>query len=574
MRFRSGLVSFLAIATAVSPAAPASGQDRSYGRSVVSTPYGIVASSWVQASQAGARILEQGGSAIDAAIATNAVLNTSEPMMNGLGGDLFAIYWDAKSGKLYGLNASGWAPQALTLSHLTAKGVTSMPQIGIDSVTVPGMVDGWTKLRDRFGKLPWHDLFEPAIFYADHGVPVPEMIHDYWVESTDRLRHNPESQRVFLPNDQAPAAGQIFRNPDLANTLRLIADRGEEAFYQGAIAQAILKTSAEQGGTMTADDLAHYSAEWVEPIATTYRDWNVYELPPNGDGIAALEMLNIMEQFPPDPAGAHSPGELHTRIEAMKLAYADVKAYDGDPRFSKIPVDRLLSKSFAAQRAKNIDPTHANCSVAPGSLSGSDTTYLSVVDHNGNIVSFIQSNYSAFGSGITVDGMGFVLQNRGGLFRLDPQSPDALAGHKRPLHTIIPGFMQRGDEHIGFGIMGGWNQPLAHAQFVSNVVDYHMNIQAAMEEPRFTVNNKLGCNIVIESRVTPASIDQLTKMGHVLEVHKEYTTAMGRGQAVLHNSATDMNYGASDPRADGAAVPESPKFPQSAPERLASSIPE
>jgi gamma-glutamyltranspeptidase/glutathione hydrolase len=264
---------------------------------------------------------------------------------------------------------------------------------------------------------------------------------------------------------------------------------------------------------------------------------------------------------------------LHTRIEAMKLAYADVKAYDGDPRFSKIPVDQLISKPWASQRAKLIDPAHANCSVAPGALGGSDTTYLSVVDHNGNIVSFIQSNYSAFGSGITVDGMGFVLQNRGGLFRLDPQSADALAGHKRPFHTIIPGFMQRGDEHIGFGIMGGYNQPLAHAQFVSNVVDYHMNIQAAMEEPRFTVNNKLGCSIVIESRVTPATIDQLTKMGHVLEVHKEYTTAMGRGQAVLHNSATDMNYGASDPRADGAAIPESPKFPQPVPERLAQSGP-
>jgi gamma-glutamyltranspeptidase/glutathione hydrolase len=561
MTIRCGFVFILSAIGAASLAA----QDRSYGRSVVSTPYGIVATSYVQASQAGAHILEQGGSAIDAAIAANAVLNVSEPMMNGMGGDLFAIYWDAQSGKLYGLNASGWAPQALTIEHLRAKGITSMPQAGIDSVTVPGMVDGWTKLHARWGKLPWHELFEPAIFYADHGVPVPEMIHDYWVPFDAELRANAESRRVFLPNDQVPATGQIFRNAELANSLRLIADHGEDAFYKGAIAQAILKSSAEQGGAMTADDLAQYSAEWVEPIHTTYRDWTVYEIPPNGDGMAALEMLNIMEQFPPDPAGPHSPGELHTRIEAMKLAYADVKAYDGDPRFSKIPVDHLLSKSFATTRAKALDPAKANCTVAPGSLSGSDTTYLTVVDHNGNILSFIQSNYSAFGSGVTVDGMGFVLQNRGGLFSLNPQSPNALAGRKRPLHTIIPGFMQRGDEHIGFGIMGGWNQPLAHAQFVSNVVDYHMNIQAAMEEPRFTVNAKLGCNIVIESRVTPASIDALTKMGHVLEVRKEYTTAMGRGQVVLHNSATGMNYGASDPRADGAAVPESPKFPGSTP---------
>jgi gamma-glutamyltranspeptidase / glutathione hydrolase len=559
MTIRSGLVVLLCAVASASMHA----QDRSWGRSVVSSPYGIVASSDVQASQAGARILEQGGSAIDAAIATNAVLNVSEPMMNGMGGDLFAIYWDAKSGKLYGLNASGWAPNSLTIDHLKAKGDTSMPQSAIDSVTVGGMVDGWTKLHTRWGKLPWHDLFQPAIFYADHGIPVPEMIHDYWKYLDAELRANPESRRVFLPGDKVPETGQIFRDPELANALRLIADRGEDAYYKGVIAQAILKTSAEQGGTMTADDLAQYSAEWVDPISSTYRDWTVYELPPNGDGMAALEMLNIMEQFPADPAGPHSPGELHTRIESMKLAYADVKKYDGDPRFSKIPVDQLISKPFAAQRAKLLDPAKANCSVAPGSLGGSDTTYLSVVDSDGNILSFIQSNYSEFGSGITVDGMGFALQNRGGLFTLDPQSPNALAGHKRPFHTIIPGFMQRGDEHIGFGIMGGFNQPLAHAQFVSNIVDYHMNIQAAMEEPRFTVNSKLGCNIVIESRVTPASIDRLTKMGHQLEVRREYTTAMGRGQAVLHNSATDMNYGASDPRADGAAIPESPKFPGS-----------
>ena len=544
----------------VTTAATAGAQDRSYGRSVVATQYGIVATSWVQASQAGAKMLEQGGSAIDAAIAANAVLNVSEPMMNGMGGDLFALYWDAKTGKLYGLNASGWAPRGLTIDYLKAKGITSMPQEGINSVTVPGAVDGWTKLHDRFGKLPWKTLFQPAIFYAEHGVPVPEMIHDYWMTDGEPLKANAESRRVFLPGGQVPATGQIFRNPDLANALRMVAEQGEAAVYRGPIGAAILKTSAEQGGTMTTDDLERYSAEWVQPISTTYRDWTVYELPPNGDGMAALEMLNIMEQFPPDPAGPHSAGELHTRIEAMKLAYADVKAYDGDPLFSTIPVPQLISKQFAAARAKLIDATKANCDVAPGSLGGSDTTYLSVVDREGNILSFIQSNYSGFGSRITVDGMGFVLQNRGGLFSMDPKSPNALAEHKRPFHTIIPGFMQRGDEHIGFGIMGGFNQPLAHAQFVSNVADYHMNIQAAMEEPRFTVNNKLGCNIVIESRVTQASIDQLTKMGHILEVRKEYTTAMGRGQAVLHNSRTGVNYGASDPRADGAAIPETPKF--------------
>jgi gamma-glutamyltranspeptidase / glutathione hydrolase len=570
--FRHALITLLAMSTA----AFAGAQDRSYGRSVVSTQYGIVATSWLQASQAGARILEQGGSAIDAAIAANAVLNVSEPMMNGMGGDLFALYWDAKSGRLYGLNASGWSPAALSIEHLRAKGDTTMPpampQFGIDAVTVPGMVDGWTKLHDRFGRLPWAALFQPAIFYAEHGVPVPELIHDYWKASAPNLDANAESRRVFLPDGKVPEAGQIFRNPDLARALEVIADQGEQAFYRGPIAQAILKTSQDLGGTLTAGDLAQYSAEWVEPISTKYRDWTVYELPPNGDGIAALEMLNIMEQSAPAP-DPRSPAELHNRIEAMKLAYADVRRYAGDPRFSKIPVDQLLSKNYAARRAKLIDPNKANCDVAPGALHGTDTTYLSVVDRDGNILSFIQSNFQEFGSGITVPGFGFILQDRGAMFSLDPASPNALAGHKRPLHTIIPAFMERGDEHIGFGIMGGWNQPLAHAQFVSNIADYHMNIQAALEEPRFTVSSHLGCHIVIENRVGQATLDTLTHMGHQLNIRREYTTAMGRGQAVLHNSATKVNYGASDPRADGAAIPEQPKFPEPPPQHIAQSAP-
>ena len=357
-----------------------------------------------------------------------------------------------------------------------------------------------------------------------------------------------------------PETGQIFRNPDLANTLNAsIANAsGPGAFYTGAIAQGILKTSAELGGTMSADDLREFSAEWVDPVSVAYRDWKVYELPPNGDGIAALEMLNIMEQSQASPAGPDSAAELHTRIEAMKLAYADVKAYDGDPRFGKIPVAELLSKGYAAKRAAMIDAKHANCTVAPGALSGSDTTYLSVIDREGNILSLIQSNYEMFGSGITVRRMGFALQDRGGLFSLDPKSPNALAGHKRPFHTIIPAFMEHGTQHIGFGIMGGMNQPLAHAQFVSNVVDYHMNIQAALEEARFTVSGKLGCNIVIESRLPAESLRELGSMGHVLDVRRPYSTAMGRGQAVLDDAATRIHYGASDPRADGAAEPEFP----------------
>ncbi len=533
-------------------------QDRSHARSMVITRYGIVATSHVQASVAGAQILARGGSAVDAAIAANAVLGVTEPMMNGMGGDLFAIYWDAKAGKLYGLNASGWAPKGLTIEHVKARDATAMPAEGIDSVTVPGAVAGWNALHERFGRLAWKDLFASAIFYADEGYPVPEIISGYWNGSAEWISHDAEARRVYLPGGKAPAVGQVFQNPDLAKALRLVAQNGSAAFYQGEVAAAILGTSQSLGGTLSADDLSEFSPEWVEPISTTYRGWTVYELPPNGQGMAALEMLNIMETSPASPDGPLSVAELHKKIEAMKLAYADLGRYNADPRFAKVPVKGILSKDYARERAKLIDPGKANCEVAAGMPPMSDTTYLSVVDRDGNIVSLIQSNYEAFGSGVAVRGMGFVLQDRGALFSLDPASPNALAPRKRPFHTIIPAFMEHGDQHIGFGIMGGANQPLAHAQFVSNIVDYGMNIQAAMENARFTVSPKRGCNIVIESRVTPEVRQKLSAMGHQLDVRHVYSTAMGRGQAVVHNSKTNVNYGASDPRADGSAEPEPP----------------
>jgi gamma-glutamyltranspeptidase / glutathione hydrolase len=533
-------------------------QDRSQARSMVITREGIVATSHVQASVAGAQILARGGSAVDAAIAANAVLGVTEPMMNGIGGDLFAIYWDAKTGKLYGLNSSGWAPQGLTPEHLKSKGNNTMPEGGIDAVTVPGAVAGWNALHVRFGKLDWKELFQPAISYADHGYPVPELIHAFWVGAVQTISADPESRRIYLPSGQPPAVGQIFRNPDLAKALNLIATEGSRAFYQGEIAQAILSTSRSLGGTMAADDLAQFAPEWVEPVSTTYRGWTIYELPPNGQGMAALEMLNIMETAPASPDGPSSVAELHKKIEAMKLAYSDLHRYDADPRFAKVPIQGLLSKEYARDRAKLIDSSKANCDVSAGKPPASETTYLTVVDREGNIVSLIQSNYDEFGSDITVRGMGFVLQDRGALFSLDPGSPNVLAPRKRPFHTIIPAFMERGDLHIGFGIMGGANQPLAHAQFVSNFVDYGMNIQAALENPRFTVSPKRGCNIVIESRVPPAVRDKLTSMDHILRVDREYSTSMGRGQAVLHDSKSGVNYGASDPRADGSAEPQPP----------------
>lgn len=530
---------------------------RNYGRSMVLAQQGIVATSHTLASQAGAQILARGGSAVDAAIAANAVLGVMEPMMDGIGGDLFALYWEAKTGKLTGINASGPAPRGLTPEFLEKQGIEKMPGTGIHSVTVPGAIDGWAKMHQRFGKLPWKELFQAAIKYGEQGFPVTEMIREAWgIPEWTKLLQQQGAAHIFFPGGNQPAVGDIFRNPDLARALRLLAERGPDAFYRGDIAAAILKTSQQLGGTMTAGDLASYSAEWVAPIWIDYRGWRVYELPPNSQGVTALEMLNIMETQPAAPEGPFSAPEMHLRIEAMKLAYSDLRAYVADPRLIDVPVAELLSKDYAKKRAALIDPSKANCSVKAGQTVAGHTTYLSVVDREGNIASWIQSIAGGFGSGVTVDGMGFLLHNRGSGFSLDSKSPNALAGGKRPRHTIIPAFMERGDTHIGFGIMGGPNQPLAHAQFVSNIVDYGMNIQKALESPRFTARGAPGCDVKIEFRVPAQTLQQLSERGHQIQIQREYTQAMGRGQAVLHDSKTGVNYAASDPRADGEAIPE------------------
>jgi gamma-glutamyltranspeptidase/glutathione hydrolase len=531
------------------------GQARDYGRSMVITQQGMAATSQTLASQAGAQILAKGGSAVDAAIAANAVLGVVEPMMNGIGGDLFVIYWDAKSGKLTGLNASGPAPRGLSAEFLTKQGFQSIPE-GIHSVTVPGAVDGWAKMHGRFGKLPWKDLFQAAIAYAEEGFPVTEDAQRYWAGSAGSLRAQPETARVYLPGGRAPRVGDVFKNPEMGRALRMIAEKGRDAFYKGEIADAILKTSRSLGGTMTAEDLSMFSAEWVDPISSEYRGWRVYELPPNGQGIAALEMLNIMETIPAGKGTPYTAEELHRRIEAMKLAYSDLR-YNGDPRFADIPVRGLLSKDYARKRATAINPAKANCTVAAGTPVFGETTYLTTVDKDGNIASWIQSLYDYFGSGVTVEGLGFLLHDRGQNFTLASGSPNVLAGGKRPSHTIIPGFMEKGDQHIGFGIMGGSNQAMAHAQFVSNVVDYGMNLQQAMESARFRKNGAPGCDVRIEGRVPAAVVEGLKQRGHQVQLVREYDSAVtGRGQAILYNSTTKTKFGASDPRADGSAVPE------------------
>ena len=539
---------------------------RTQARSMTMTRYGVVATSQTLASAAGVKILEAGGNAVDAAIAANAVLGLTEPGSNGIGGDLFAIIYEAKTGKLYGLNSSGWAPAGLSIDLLTAAGETTMPQRGIHSVTVPGAVAGWDAMHKRFGRLPLPRLLAPAIYYAQEGFPVTEIIADFWASDGARPAFTHENaNKLYLTNGRGPKPGDLFRNPDLARSLKRIATAGRDGFYKGPTADAIIAISKEYRGTICLADLAEYESEWVEPISTDYRGWRVSELPPNGQGIAALAMLNIMEQFPLAEYGPETSKALHVMIEAKKLAYADLLQYVGDPRFSKIPVPEMISKDLGRERAKLIDSERATCSVVPSQLvstakmPGADTIYLSVVDRDGNMVSFIQSNYLGFGSGVVPAGTGFMLHNRGGLFTLEKGHPNALAPRKRPINTIIPGFVSKGDTRIAFGIMGGWNQAQAHAQFVSNVVDHGMNIQAALEAPRFTKLTFEGCDVQIESRMPEPVRSELERLGHRIQVTAPFSQRVGGGQAVMRN-AEGVNFGGSDPRKDGAALPESPQF--------------
>ena len=561
-----GLVFGLMVVTNINYLSAQDDPAREHSRSMVMTQYGIVATSQAVASQAGAAILARGGSAVDAAIAANAALGVIEPMMNGVGGDLFAIVYDAKTKKLYGLNASGWAPKSMSIESLKEKGVVDeIPATGIDSVTVPGAVAGWDALRQRFGKLTMAEDVAPAAALAEKGIAVPETDAENWRTFGLPFAGSHGFARVFLPDGKALATGEIFRNPELAATLRRIGEHGRDGFYEGPTAQAMLKLSREQHGFLEADDLADFQPEWVEPVSTTYHGWTVWEMPPNGQGIAALSMLNIMECFPIAAWGHNSQKSLHVEIEAQKMAYADLAHYIGDPHVSHIPAEQLISKQLAAKRATQITE-YAKCNVLPSELSqemarlSSDTTYLAVVDHEGNEVSLIQSNSGAFGSGLVAPGTGFVLQNRAGGFTLKPGQPNTLRPRTRPLHTIIPGFMQKGDQRIAFGIMGGFNQAQAHAQFVSNIADFQMNIQAALEGARFRKLGFAGCKVAVENGVAPEVIDGLRRQGHEITVELRYSQTMGRGNAVEHHDSTGVNYGATDPRADGEAVPEQVPF--------------
>ncbi len=532
------------------------------GRSMVVTNFGIVAAPQFLASQAGAHILEEGGNAIDAAIAANAVMGVVQPYVNGMGGDLFAIYYEAKTGKLYGLNSSGWTPKALTIDYMKAHHMDHINPIGVETIDIPGAVAGWDAMRTRFGTLPFSQTLAPAIYYAENGFPLAERNARYWVAKS--LFQQPGYKETYLPNGVAPKVGDEFKNPALAHSLREVAEHGRDAYYNGPMTEIMVKFLQAQGGTHTLEDFKDFQPEWVEPVSTTYRGWTVYELPPNGQGIAALSMLNIMEQFPMGQYGHNSADALQVMIEAKKLAYADMHQYVGDPRFTPIPVKEMISKDLAIQRAKLIQMDKAACQVVPSNIEkmldahGTSTIYMSTIDKDGNIVSLIQSNFAGYGTGMVAPGLGFSFHNRGAGFELTPGLPNSLAGHKRPLHTIIPAFMEKGDIHIGFGIMGGWNQAQAHAQFVANVVDYGMNVQAALEQPRFTKGTFQGCDVEMEETIPETVRAELTKRGHEIQLLEPFSFSVGQGEAVVRDSGRKVNFAGADPRSDGEAIPQEP----------------
>jgi gamma-glutamyltranspeptidase/glutathione hydrolase len=529
---------------------------------MVVTNFGIVAAPQFLASQAGAHILEEGGNAVDAAIAANAVMGVVQPYVNGMGGDLFMLYYEAKTGKLYGLNSSGWTPKALTIDYMKAHNVDHINPIGVETIDIPGAVAGWDAMHTRFGTLPFSQTLAPAIYYAENGFPLAERNARYWVAKS--LMQQPGYRETYLPNGVAPKVGDEFKNPALAHSLREVAAHGRDAFYNGPMTETMVKFLQTQGGTHTLEDFKEFKPEWVEPVSTTYRGWTVYELPPNGQGVAALSMLNIMEQFPKGQYGHNSADALHVMIEAKKLAYADMHKYVGDPRFTPIPVKELISKDLAASRAKLIQMDKAACKVVPSDIEkmldahGNSTIYLSTIDKDGNIVSLIQSNFAGYGTGMVAPGLGFSFHNRGAGFELTPGLPNSLAGRKRPLHTIIPAFMEKGDIHIGFGIMGGWNQAQAHAQFVANVVDYSMNVQAALEQARFTKGTFEGCDVQMEETVPEPVRAELTKRGHQIQLLEPFSFTVGQGEAVVRDGARKVNFAGADPRSDGEAVPQGP----------------
>ncbi|HEX6397040.1 MAG TPA: gamma-glutamyltransferase [Steroidobacteraceae bacterium] len=539
-------------------------------RSEVIATHGMAATSHPLVSQVALDVLKRGGSAVDAAIAANATMGLMEPTGNGVGGDLFAIVWDAKSQQLYGLNASGRSPQSLTLAKLREElrklGATKIPPRGPLPVSVPGTVDGWFELHGRFGRLPMKDLLQPAIRYAREGFPVTEVIAEGWAANARLLKQYPNFADTYMPGGRAPRKGEVFRNPLLANTLALIAEGGRDAFYKGEIAQRVEKYMRANGGYLSAADFAAHHSEWVEPVSTNYRGYDVWELPPNTQGVAALEMLNILEPYDLKSMGFGSPEYLHLFVEAKKLAFEDRARFYADPEFAKIPLKALLSKDHAAKRRKLItDKAALEYPVDPSLMNGGaidqgDTIYMSVADEAGNMVSLIQSNYRGMGSGMTPDGCGFILQDRGELFSLKDGHPNVYAPGKRPFHTIIPAFVTRGGKPwLSFGVMGGAMQPQGHVQILVNLIDFGMNLQEAGDAPRVRHDGSSeptdevmrdGGEVILEKGASPATVKALQARGHRVKVENDGD--FGGYQAILRDDH-GVYYGASESRKDGAA---------------------
>lgn len=530
-------------------------------RSEVIARSAMAATSQPLATQVALDVMRRGGNAIDAAIAANATLGLMEPTGNGIGGDLFAIVWDAKTEKLYGLNASGRSPRSLTLEEFRKRGLTSIPAYGPLPVSVPGCVDGWFELHQRFGKMPMDKVLQPAVTYAREGFPVSELIAYYWAGGRGLSRF-PGFAETFLPGGRAPAKGEIFRNPMLAKTLETIGREGRDAFYKGEIARTIGKYMQENGGFLSYEDLAAHESEWVEPVSVDYRGYRVWELPPNGQGIAALQILNVMEGFDLKSAGFGSFTHVHNFIEAKKLAFEDRAKFYADPAFHKLPVAELISDEYAKKRRALIRSRAARSYPAGNpSLEDGDTIYLTVADKDRNMVSLIQSNYRGFGSGMCPTGLGFCLQDRGELFNLEEGHLNAYAPGKRPFHTIIPAFITRdGKPFMSFGVMGGATQPQGHAQIVMNIVDFGMNIQEAGDAPRILHSGSSeptgevmndGGVVSLETGFDYEMIRSLVRRGHRVGYN---VGSFGGYQGIMYDAKNDVYYGASESRKDGQAA--------------------
>ena len=546
----------------------ANAQDRVNGRnfatrSDVLAVNGMAATSQPLATQAALEILKQGGSAVDAAIAANAVLGLVEPTGCGLGGDLFAIVWDAESERLHGLDGSGRSPMSLTLEHFQEKGITRIPSQGPLPVTVPGCVDGWFTLHERFGKLPMSKVLAPAIRYAEEGFPVTQVIAYYWARNAAALNRWPGFNDQMTLDGRAPREGEIWKNPNLARTLRTLAKEGRDGFYRGEIAATIAKCVQDGGGFLSVEDLAAHESTWIDPVSTSYRGVELWELPPAGQGIAALQILNILEGYDIASMGFGSADYVHHFVEAKKLAFEDRAHFYADPAFSDVPLERLISKEYAAERRAMIDASNAARRVAAGNpaLEEGDTIYLATADSAGNMVSLIQSNYRGMGSGLAPDGLGFVLQDRGELFDLTPGRANTYAPGKRPFHTIIPAFITRdGKPWIAFGVMGGATQPQAHAQVVMNLVDFGMGLQEAGDAPRILHEGSSeptgermtdGGQVLLESAFPYETIRELLQRRHTVGWA---IGPFGGYQAIARDPETGVLRGASESRKDGHAA--------------------